>query len=128
MQRKAKIILPTLGLIGAFLALVISHWLRMHSELALATCVNNLRQLDGCKQTWALEHHAGSNAVPTWDELFDYVKTDRPRSKPFLECPSGGTYTIGRISESPICSIAKHTTSFRSDLEHSKSPLGKLPE
>jgi hypothetical protein len=112
MPRKAAIVLPMLGLIGGILAFAISHWLRVHSDSALAKCVNNLRQLDGCKQTWAQEHDAGSNAVPTWDELYNYVKTERSRGKPFMECPSGGTYTIGRISEPPSCSIAKHTSSF----------------
>jgi hypothetical protein len=70
------------------------------------SCINNLRQLEGAKQQWALEFHKGTNDVPTWDDL-------RPILKPKLSCPRGGTYSLGRMGELPSCSISEHTVQYR---------------
>lgn len=64
-------------------------------------CINNLRQLDGAKQTWAAEERKTTNDVPTWDDLRGYMKFQ-------LVCPQGGAYTIGRVGERPKCSIPQH--------------------
>ncbi len=65
------------------------------------SCINNLRQLDGAKQTWALEERKTTNDVPTWDDLRGYMKFQ-------LVCPQGGAYTIGRVGDRPKCSIPQH--------------------
>ena len=71
-------------------------------------CVNKLRQIDGAKQEWALEHHALSSAVPTWDDLRPYLGRG---SNQFVlpRCPKGGIYTIGAMSNFPTCSVKEHT-------------------
>jgi hypothetical protein len=70
------------------------------------SCINNLRQLQGAKQQWALEFHKGTNDAPTWEDL-------RPFLKPPFNCPQGGTYSFGRVGELPSCSIAEHTARYR---------------
>ncbi len=65
-------------------------------------CVNNLRQIDGAKQQWALENGKGSKDVPTVAEISVYLGRDG--KMPI--CPLGGIYTIGRLDEDPTCSIA----------------------
>ncbi|HTL54219.1 MAG TPA: hypothetical protein VL361_01015 [Candidatus Limnocylindrales bacterium] len=90
--------------VGGPLLLVLFMWLaapplvprRKSSEVS--TCVNNLRQLDGAKQVWALEHHKTTNYCPSLNDLNGYVR--RP-----LICPRGGTYSLGRVDELPKCSI-----------------------
>jgi hypothetical protein len=69
------------------------------------SCINGLRIIDGAKQQWALEHHADSNAVPTWDDIRPYCNASREKDLNWLRCPAGGTYTIGRTSDLPTCSI-----------------------
>jgi hypothetical protein len=69
-------------------------------------CVNNLRQLEGAKQQWALEFQKGTNDAPTWDDL-------RPFLKPKFYCPQGGAYSLGRVDELPSCSITEHTARYR---------------
>jgi hypothetical protein len=67
-------------------------------------CINNLRQLDGAKEQWALENKKTPDAVPTDDDLFGpvgYIK-----QKP--TCPNHGVYTIGAINTPPACSIPAH--------------------
>jgi hypothetical protein len=66
-------------------------------------CMNNLRQIDGVKQQWALEtgHTNGSRVTPA--DVAPYLKRDG------LLCPSGGTYTLGVIGENPVCSLGTNT-------------------
>jgi hypothetical protein len=70
---------------------------------ASTICVNNLRQLDGAKQVWALTHHKSTNDVPIMEDLQPWLKRK-------LVCPKGGTYTPGRVYDPPRCSIGgSHT-------------------
>lgn len=65
---------------------------------AANACVNNLRQLDGAKESWRLENHKTLNDTPRWEDLLPYL-----RKKPV--CPQGGTYILGRVGEPPRCSL-----------------------
>jgi len=65
---------------------------------AKAPCINNLRQLDGAKQQWALEYRKETNDVPTMNDVRSFLKNS-------LVCPEGGNYVPGRIDELPKCSI-----------------------
>ena len=64
-------------------------------------CINNLRQLDAAKQEWASKQGKSQDAVPTKDDLMPYLRQ-------WPVCPSGGTYTIGPVSEPPKCSLPGH--------------------
>lgn len=66
-------------------------------------CINNLRQIDGAKQQWALENSKTVDAVPTAEQLAAYLK-----EKVLPTCPAGGKYTIKRVAEAPTCSIPGH--------------------
>lgn len=66
-------------------------------------CLNNLRQLDGATQQWALEHKKSSEAIPTKEDLLHYLK-----DPDVFVCPSGGSYTLRAVSESPTCSEKGH--------------------
>lgn len=69
-------------------------------------CINNLHQIDGAKQQWAIEHHAPSNAVPTWPNIQPYLGRGTGGILP--KCPDGGIYTIGSLTDAPTCSIKGH--------------------
>jgi uncharacterized protein (DUF3084 family) len=66
-------------------------------------CIENLRQIDGAKQQWALEKRASPNAVPTAMDLAPYLPN---RALP--TCPGGGIYTINSVSLPPTCSVPGH--------------------
>lgn len=70
-------------------------------------CVNKLREIDGAKQQWAMEHHASGSAVPTWSDLAPYLKHNGS-TVAFPHCPDGGVYMIGAISNAPTCSLKGH--------------------
>ncbi len=65
-------------------------------------CINNLRQLDGAKQQWALENRKTAADLPTEADLARYLKNGIPK------CPGGGVYTIGTVEVVPTCSIRGH--------------------
>jgi len=80
-------------------------------------CINYLRQLDAAKNEWALEHNAKSNDVVMINDIKPYI--EREHNNPFIKldangnlpkCPSGGTYTIGKIGEDPTCSLGTNVT------------------
>ncbi len=66
-------------------------------------CINNLRQLDGAKQQWALEHNQTAVAVPTPQDLAPYLNANALPS-----CPAGGAYTLNALNQSPTCSVPGH--------------------
>jgi hypothetical protein len=69
-------------------------------------CICNLKQIDGAKQTWAMEHKADSDAVPTWQDIQPYLGKGPQGEIP--KCPEGGVYTIGSVQVAPTCSIKGH--------------------
>src|SRR5688572_24403078 len=55
-------------------------------------CINNLRQIDGAKEQWALDNQS-NNAPYRIEDIDNFIKGGRP------VCPKGGTYTYGAINE-----------------------------
>ena len=68
------------------------------------SCINDLKNIDGAKTQWEMEHHAGSNAIPTWEDIRPYLGERFATDLQLIHCHAGGTYTIGRIADPPTCS------------------------
>jgi hypothetical protein len=67
----------------------------------LNDCVNNLRQIDGAKEQWALENRQAQGAPADASVIKPYLK-EMP------VCPAGGSYTIGAIGTLPVCTTPGH--------------------
>ena len=94
------LLVSTVGVIAS-LHLVNSYG--RHCPHPTSTCINNLRQIDGAKQQWALEKRKGTNEVPSVAEISAYMfHVEMPK------CPVGGVYTLGPVAESPRCSVKGH--------------------
>lgn len=74
----------------------------MDAATATAACINNLRQLDGAKQQWALENSKTATALPQMSDLAPYLRNAS------LVCPSGGAYTLNPVSTAPTCTQPGH--------------------
>src|SRR5207244_2126224 len=61
------------------------------------TCINQLRQLDGAKQQWALEHQRTPDTIPNPQDIAPYLNNNLPT------CPAGGTYTLNAVNQQPTC-------------------------
>ena len=66
-------------------------------------CNNNLRQLDGAKQQWALENKKQETDMPTTEQLKALLYRHE-----FPVCPAGGMYRINPVNKDPTCSIPDH--------------------
>jgi len=95
-----------------FALLAIPNFVRDPWTSPANACINNMRQIDAAKNEWALEHNAKSNDVVTINDIRPYI--ERERNNAFIKldakgnlpkCPSGGIYTIGKVGESPTCSL-----------------------
>ena len=66
-------------------------------------CINNLRQIDGAKQQWALENRKTATALVNQTELVRYFKDNA-----MPVCPAGGVYTLNTVALAPTCNIPGH--------------------
>jgi hypothetical protein len=111
MSQKARIVIFGIPIICLFLAVAIPNLARSRVVTAKDSCINRLRQIHATKLQWAFKHNKTTNDAPTWDDLRSFfIRTRLP-----LECPDGGVYTIGRVSELPSCSIGRHTEHWRTN-------------
>jgi hypothetical protein len=90
-------------MIPLMMAIAIPNFVKARETAQMNACINNLRQIDAAKQEWALEKGKSPGDVPTVADLVPYLKDGK-----FPICPSGGTYTIGAVSNAPTCSIPSH--------------------
>lgn len=97
-------IMIVVAIIGLLAAIAIPNLMKARKASARQACIGNLKTIDGAKSIWALESKKGDADVPSDGDLFGRDKT--VEKKP--ECPGGGTYVIGAVSEKPTCSQADH--------------------
>ncbi len=95
------VLIPVIGLMAA---IAIPNFVKARSTAMTNACINNLRQIDGAKQMWALEHKKQDTDLPTSQDLSPYLKKDYGA----FFCPAGGTYQINSIGQAPTCSIPGH--------------------
>jgi len=102
-------IMIVVAIIGLLAAIAIPNFVRARTTSQMNACINNLRQIDGAKQQWALETKQATNATPVISDLVPYLKNS-------VTCPAGGSaatfgssYTINDVSTKPACQILAAT-------------------
>ncbi len=88
-------------MIVVFAVIAIRTYVRAFTTPAANACVNNLRQIEGAKQQWAIEYRKTTNDTPSWDDIRPYFGS--LTNSALLKCQHGGTYTIGKVGEDPKC-------------------------
>src|SRR5437899_9657111 len=96
-------IMIVVAIIGLLAAIAIPNFVRARTPSQMNACINNLRQIDGAKQQWALETKQASTAAPSYSQISVYLKNA-------VSCPSngsdtsfGGSYTISTVDALPLC-------------------------
>lgn len=108
MPKKAVIVVVIMAFVVIALALAIPPYIREHTVLSAAPCVNRLIQIESAKEQWALERNKSTNDTPKWDDLYPYLAnsfTNHYWTNGEPVCPEGGIYSLGRVGVSPTCSI-----------------------
>jgi prepilin-type N-terminal cleavage/methylation domain-containing protein len=98
-------IMIVVAIIGLLAAIAIPNFVRARTTSQMNACINNLRQIDGAKQQWALETKQATNATPVFSDISGYLKSA-------VTCPAGGaaatfanSYNILDVSTKPTCQV-----------------------
>src|SRR5438445_13690278 len=102
-------IMIVVAIIGLLAAIAIPNFVRARQTSQTNACINNLRQIDGAKQQWALENGKQGSAAPGITDLTPYVGRKGDGSD--VCCPlttsgtifGGYTATIGAVTNAPTC-------------------------
>ena len=94
-------IMIVVAIIGLLAAIAIPNFIRARTTSQKNACINNLRQIDGAIQQWALENKKDAAATVAFSDVSPYLKNS-------VICPSGGTafsdsYTIVDVATKPVC-------------------------
>ena len=100
-------IMIVVAIIGLLAAIAIPNFVKARTTSQQNACINNLRQMDGAVQQWALENKQPSGAAVTLANIQPYIKLTSAGNLP--GCPAGGNYAVTTVSAAPTCSIAGHT-------------------
>lgn len=93
-----KLLLYSIPII-ILLAAAIPNYVRARVHPCKNSCINNLRQIDGAKEQFALEAKLQSGDPVTAEQISAYLK-----GGVVSKCPGDGTITIGAIGTLPACS------------------------
>jgi prepilin-type N-terminal cleavage/methylation domain-containing protein len=100
-------IMIVVAIIGLLAAIAIPNFVRARTTSQTNACINNLRQIDGAAQQYALEARLGAGAPYTLVDIGSYLKLDSSGNIP--ACPAHGTYSPGTtVSNPPTCSVSGH--------------------
>ena len=94
-------IMIVVAIIGLLAAIAIPNFVRARTTSQQNACINNLRQVDGAIQEWALEQKKDSAATVAESDVTPYLKNS-------VICPSGGTafansYLLVDVATRPTC-------------------------
>jgi prepilin-type N-terminal cleavage/methylation domain-containing protein len=95
-------IMIVVAIIGLLAAIAIPNFVKARQTAQRNACIQNLKEIDGAKEQWAIENKKGNGDPIVKDEVDKYIKNGAP------SCPSSGTYTYGNIGADPTCSVATH--------------------
>ena len=104
--KKGKSILARVCLWGGLLAVLLvaaAGQIKPRRTECKNACINNLRQIDGAKEQYALEHKISPGTVVTAAQVGEYIK-----GGVVPPCPGEGNYSIGAIGEPPTCNFLEN--------------------
>lgn len=98
-------IMIVVAIIGLLAAIAIPNFVKARATSQGNACINNLRQMDGAANQYALEKQLSTgNTFALNTDLLPYIKLNSAGSIP--PCPAGGTYTLSTVGTNPACSLS----------------------
>ena len=94
-------IMIVVAIIGLLAAIAIPNFVKARATAQKNACINNLRQIDGAKEQYALEARLTTGAAVDTNAVNQYIKGNITPV-----CPANGTYTYGIVGTNPICSLS----------------------
>ena len=107
-------IMIVVAIIGLLAAIAIPNFIKARATSQQNACINNLRQIDGAINEWALETgQSNGNSIASVTTVAAYIKLNSSSSVP--GCPAGGSYTTHSVGNIPQvdCSLSAATPPHR---------------
>ena len=104
-------IMIVVAIIGLLAAIAIPNFVKARATSQANACINNMRQIDGAAQQFALEKGKKAGDTINWPgDLTPYIKLNSAGSIP--PCPAGGSYSVGTVGSIPsvTCSLSATVT------------------
>jgi prepilin-type N-terminal cleavage/methylation domain-containing protein len=104
-------IMIVVAIIGLLAAIAIPNFIRARTTAQTNACINNLRQIDGAIQQYALENNANAGTAVTEADIDDYLGRGVGGSTQNVFCPAdpaeafASSYTISDVQTPPTCQI-----------------------
>ncbi|MEO5803584.1 MAG: prepilin-type N-terminal cleavage/methylation domain-containing protein [Verrucomicrobiota bacterium] len=106
-------IMIVVAIIGLLAAIAIPNFIRARTKSQQNACINNLRQIDGAIQQWALETKQTSTASPATDgsDIAPYLGRGGATANVFCPADSAATptfltsYVTLSVADVPTCNI-----------------------
>ena len=116
-------IMIVVAIIGLLATIAIPNFVKARLTAQKSACINNLRQIDGAKQQWALENKAGASTVPVIAAIQQYLGRGVLGTAPTCPADPANTfatsYSLNDLNTAPTCLInpgtAGDTTAHRLD-------------
>ena len=108
-------IMIVVAIIGLLAAIAIPNFVKARITAQTNACINNLRQIDGAKQQWALETKQTAFATPTEAQIAPFLGRDSAAVSISKSCPAdsantfASSYTINAVNVAPDCKIVAAT-------------------
>ena len=108
-------IMIVVAIIGLLAAIAIPNFVHARATSQQNACINNLRQIDGAKQQWALAHQAVSSATLGDTDIQPYMGRGSGGTLPSCPADSSKTFAtsyatgLGNVQTAPVCSIVPAT-------------------
>jgi prepilin-type N-terminal cleavage/methylation domain-containing protein len=102
-------IMIVVAIIGLLAAIAIPNFVRARATSQMNACINNLRQLDGAKQQFALENGKQSTYVVLAGDVMAYLGRGASGSISNMICPLDSakalatSYDIKDVGTAPLC-------------------------
>ncbi len=110
-------IMIVVAIIGLLAAIAIPNFVRARKTSQTNACINNLRQIDGAKQQWALELGKSSADLPVDTDIQPFLGRGSLGTLANVHCPLVPSqlnlcagYTIGVVGTAPLCNSATGPT------------------
>jgi len=106
-------IMIVVAIIGLLSAIAIPNFVKARTTSQQNACINNLRQIDGAKQEWALEFKMPATSTPVATDIAPYMGRATGGSVPICPLDSSSSFTtsyqMGDLQTAPTCKIAPST-------------------
>jgi prepilin-type N-terminal cleavage/methylation domain-containing protein len=102
-------IMIVVAIIGLLATIAIPNFVRARLKAQQSACINNLRQIDGAKQQWALENRASQTTVPVIANIQPYLGRGTAGTAPTCPADPANTfatsYSLNDLQTAPACLI-----------------------